>query len=195
MNKAKVNSIIRRNIIISVIAGLILIILFGIMLVRTFVFPLKYEDIVLENSYKFNLDPYLVFALINTESNFNKTATSIKDAKGLMQITNSTAEEVNQITNSTDNITDETIYDENINIELGCKYLSDLIVRYSGNYYLAICAYNAGFGNVDSWIDNEKISKTLNSINIELPFSETTRYLKKVISNYEIYKVLYPQLS
>lgn len=195
MNKAKVNSIIRRNIIISVIAGLILIILFGIMLVRTFVFPLKYEDIVLENSYKFNLDPYLVFALINTESNFNKTATSIKDAKGLMQITNSTAEEVNQITNSADNITDETIYDENINIELGCKYLSDLIVRYSGNYYLAICAYNAGFGNVDSWIDNGKISKTLDSINIELPFSETTRYLKKVISNYEIYKVLYPQLS
>ena len=56
-----------------------------------------------------------------------------------MQITESTAKEVNEITNSVDSLDEENIYNEDINIELGCQYLASLISRYNGNYYLAIC--------------------------------------------------------
>ena len=73
--------------IISIIAMFII----GIYTIRTFVFPTKYLKQVLIYSNKYNLDPYLILAIINTESNFNKEATSIKNAKGLMQITDSTA--------------------------------------------------------------------------------------------------------
>ena len=162
---------------------------------KTYVYPLEYKDEVLEYSQKYNLDPYLVFAVINAESGFDKHATSSKNARGLMQITESTAKEVNEITNSVDSLDEENIYNEDINIELGCQYLASLISRYNGNYYLAICSYNAGIGNVDKWISQGQITEELNTTNIELPFKETTRYLKKVIHNYKMYKVIYPKLN
>lgn len=183
--------------VISVILIIIFLILLvcGFIGIKTYVYPLEYKDEVLEYSQKYNLDPYLVFAVINAESGFDKHATSSKNARGLMQITESTAKEVNEITNSVDSLDEENIYNEDINIELGCQYLASLISRYNGNYYLAICSYNAGIGNVDKWISQGQITEELNTTNIELPFKETTRYLKKVIHNYKMYKVIYPKLN
>lgn len=169
--------------------------IFGILSIRTFVYPLKYKEQIIEFSNKNNLDPYLAFAIINTESKFNENATSNKQAKGLMQITEATAKEVNDVTQSTDEINDLTIYDINVNIEIGCNYLASLITRYNGNYYLAICAYNAGIGNVNKWLDQGLIPYDLDSTDIELPFNETTNYLKKVIKSYKAYKRVYPSLS
>lgn len=173
----------------------LILVVCGFIGIKTYVYPLEYKDEVLEYSQKYNLDPYLVFAVINAESGFDKHATSSKNARGLMQITESTAKEVNEITNSVDSLDEENIYNEDINIELGCQYLASLISRYNGNYYLAICSYNAGIGNVDKWISQGQITEELNTTNIELPFKETTRYLKKVIHNYKMYKVIYPKLN
>ena len=179
----------------SLIIIFLILVVCGFIGIKTYVYPLEYKDEVLEYSKKYNLDPYLVFAVINAESGFDKHATSSKNAKGLMQITESTAKEVNEITNSVDSLDEENIYNEDINIELGCQYLASLISRYNGNYYLAICSYNAGIGNVDKWISQGQITEELNTTNIELPFKETTRYLKKVIHNYKMYKVIYPKLN
>ena len=183
--------------VISVILIIIFLILlvYGFIGIKTYVYPLEYKDEVLEYSKKYNLDPYLVFAVINTESGFDKHATSSKDARGLMQITQSTAKEVNEITNSVDSLNEENIYNEDINIELGCQYLASLISRYNGNYYLAICSYNAGIGNVDKWISQGQITEDFNTTDVELPFKETTKYLKKVIHNYKMYKIIYPKLN
>ncbi len=179
----------------SLIIIFLILVVCGFIGIKTYVYPLEYKDEVLEYSQKYNLDPYLVFAVINAESGFDKHATSSKNARGLMQITESTAKEVNEITNSVDSLDEENIYNEDINIELGCQYLASLISRYNGNYYLAICSYNAGIGNVDKWISQGQITEELNTTNIELPFKETTRYLKKVIHNYKMYKVIYPKLN
>ena len=179
----------------SLIIIFLILVVCGFIGIKTYVYPLEYKDEVLEYSQKYNLDPYLVFAVINAESGFDKHATSSKNARGLMQITESTAKEVNEITNSVDLLDEENIYNEDINIELGCQYLASLISRYNGNYYLAICSYNAGIGNVDKWVSQGQITEELNTTNIELPFKETTRYLKKVIHNYKMYKVIYPKLN
>ena len=179
----------------SLIIIFLILVVCGFIGIKTYVYPLEYKDEVLEYSKKYNLDPYLVFAVINAESGFDKHATSSKNAKGLMQITESTAKEVNEITNSVDSLNEENIYNEDINIELGCQYLASLISRYNGNYYLAICSYNAGIGNVDKWISQGQISQDLNTTDVELPFKETTKYLKKVIHNYKMYKVIYPKLN
>ena len=178
----------------SLIIIFLILVVCGFIGIKTYVYPLEYKDEVLEYSQKYNLDPYLVFAVINAESGFDKHATSSKNARGLMQITESTAKEVNESTQSTDEINDTTIYDVDVNIEIGCNYLASLISRYNGNYYLAICAYNAGIGNVNKWIEAGIISSTLDTTDINLPFKETTNYLKKVISNYEVYKKIYPSL-
>ena len=79
-----------------------------------------------------------------------------------------------------------------LNIAFGCKYFSNLINKYNGNYYLAICAYNAGMGNVNKWLSDSEYSengKTLHTI----PFGETKRYLEKVEKGMKIYKKLYKE--
>lgn len=163
----------------------------GKIFVKNVAYPLNHFDIVKEEALKNNIDPYLVMAVIKTESGFNKEATSNKDAKGLMQIMDTTANDVNSQINVVDDV-NENLYDEKVNIALGCKYLSNLIKKYNGNYYVAICAYNAGMGNVDKWIEQGIIPKDLDKYrNVNLPFNETSSYLNKVVIRYKIYRFLY----
>lgn len=179
------------KILIIIIIILAVLFMLGCLFIKKFVYPLNHFDIVKEEAAKNNLDPYLVMAIIKTESGFKKDATSNKEAKGLMQIIDSTANDINNKTNIVDEVGDN-LYDENVNIALGCKYFSSLVSRYNGNYYLAICAYNAGMGNVDKWIEQGIIDSNLNEFwNVNLPFSETKKYLKKVMISYKMYKMLY----
>ena len=190
MNKDK--KTINKNVIfLLILIFSVIIILTGIFVAKTYIYPIKYNEQVKTYSKKYGLDPYLVLAVINTESKFDKDATSQKQAKGLMQIMDNTAKEMNDLTNSVEELTKEAIYDIDVNIELGCKYLASLISRYNGNYYLAICAYNAGIGNVNSWIDKGIIPEDLDTVETEIPFKETKNYLKKVIHYYEVYKMIY----
>ena len=48
---------------------------------------------------------------------------------------------------------------------------------------------------MDKWISQGQISQDLNTTDVELPFKETKKYLKKVIHNYKMYKVIYPKLN
>jgi soluble lytic murein transglycosylase len=185
----KIKSNLKRLII--VVAILLVIFVLSVLLLKTFVYPIKHFDIIKQEAAKNDIDPYLVLAVIKTESGFNKEATSNKQAKGLMQIMDSTASDINDDINLVENI-NENIYDADINIALGCKYFAKLIKKYNGNYYLAICAYNAGMGNVDSWLDNGIVDKNLNEyIDVKLPFNQTKKYLYKVISAYKMYRILY----
>ncbi len=182
---------ILRNIIIFLLFIIIIISVFIFIFKNNF-FPLDHFDIVKEEAEKNNIDPYLVMSIIKVESNFNKEATSKKEAKGLMQIMDTTANDINNKINISNDV---NLYDENVNIALGCKYFSDLINKYNGNYYLAICAYNAGMGNVDKWLEQGILDKNLSQYkDINLPFNETENYLKKVVVSYKIYRKLYDTL-
>ncbi len=175
---------------------IVIVLIFGIIIgLRTISYPIKYKDLIIKYSKKYNLDPYLVCAIIEAESGFNKDAMSHKEARGLMQIAYKTAEEINIETKSTPYLLEDDLFNPNINIDIGSKYLASLISRYNGNYYLAICAYNAGIGNVNKWIDSGVIDYTFDSTEKELPFGETTKYLRKVIHNYNIYKIIYRKLQ
>lgn len=182
-----VKRIVKRSILILLI--LVVLIVICLYILKRFIFPLKYFDIIKEASKNYNLDPYLVLSIIRAESGFNQSVTSAKQAKGLMQIIDSTAEEMDD---NESLLSDETdIYNETTNITLGCKYLASLIKRYQGNYYLAIIAYNAGMGNVDKWINEGILESNLDYCSNDIPFNETRKYLKKVINSYKMYRVLY----
>lgn len=173
-----------------IVCVILVIIILSKIIFKNYIFPLKYFDIVKSEAAKNNIDPYLVMAVIKTESNFDQNAISNKDAKGLMQIMDSTANDLqNKLNISNDQA---NLFDEQINISLGCKYLSSLIKKYNGNYYLAVCAYNAGMGNVDKWLKNGLISEKLVQYkNVNIPFKQTKDYLYKVINSYNIYRKLY----
>lgn len=152
-------------------------------------FPLKYQDNITQYSKKYNLDPYLVAAVIKTESNFNEKAKSNKNAYGLMQITPDTAEWAAEKMN-VDNFTTEMLYNPEFNIMMGCWYLNNLKKEFGGNLEVVLAAYNGGRGNVQKWLkssDHSVDGKNLNYI----PFKETDKYVKKVKVSYSIYKYLY----
>jgi soluble lytic murein transglycosylase-like protein len=97
------------------------------------------ERIVREAADRHNVDPALVRAVIETESNWNASAISRKGAVGLMQVMPTTAQRFG--------VSD--YYAPQQNVEAGVKYLKTLLERYDGNLDLALAAYNAGEGAVD----------------------------------------------
>ena len=76
-----------------------------------------------------------------------------------------------------------------INIQMGSWYLRYLL-DYFGEKEVSLAAYNAGMGNVNKWLKNEKYSKDGKSL-IKIPFKETRDYVRKVLMSEEIYKLLY----
>ena len=153
----------------------------------TKIYKLDYSEYVEKFSKEYDVDKYLIYAIIKAESNFDKEAVSNKGAKGLMQLMDSTAEEVASQINI--NIDEDDILDPKININLGTKYISILIQKYN-NINLALTAYNAGSGNVDNWI-NEGTLKSDGSDIEKVPFTETNNYVRKILRDYKIYNALY----
>lgn len=152
------------------------------------VYPLKYYSLISEISQKYGLELSFVCGLIHTESRFNANAVSSKGASGLMQLTKSTADwgadEIGLMDYSY-----EKILQPEINIELGCWYISKLIEQYDDNLSLALAAYNGGSGNVSKWLSDENISpdgKSLKSI----PFKETREFIERVTKSDGIYRML-----
>lgn len=97
------------------------------------------ERIVREAADRHNVDPALVRAVIETESNWNPSAVSRKGAVGLMQLMPTTAQRFGA----------SDFYTPQQNVEAGVTYLKTLLERYNGNLDLALAAYNAGEGAVD----------------------------------------------
>ena len=65
-----------------------------------------------------------------------------------------------------------------------------LLKEYDNELNLAIIAYNAGMGNVNTWIAEGIINEDGTDIE-NIPFAETKMYVKKILQNYEIYKEIY----
>jgi len=97
------------------------------------------EKLVREASDRHRVDPALVRAVIETESNWNPSAVSRKGAVGLMQLIPTTAQRFGV----------NDLYSPQQNVDAGVKYLKTLLERYNGNLDLALAAYNAGEGAVD----------------------------------------------
>ncbi len=97
------------------------------------------DKIVKEVAERHNVDPDLVRAVIEQESDWNPVAVSHAGAQGIMQLTPSTAQQLG-VNNA---------FDPKQNIDAGVRYLQTLLVRYGGDLDKALAAYNAGPGAVD----------------------------------------------
>ncbi|MDI3543325.1 MAG: soluble lytic murein transglycosylase [Candidatus Atribacteria bacterium] len=137
------------------------------------------------------LDSYLILALIRAESFFDPTAISSAGAIGLAQVMPSTASWVIEKGWAEGGEEDVSLLLLNAekNLEIGVSYFSYLWERFGGKLYPTICSYNAGPGRVDQWL--ETLPSDPDLFVESIPFSETQNYLKKVISNYFAYSILY----
>jgi soluble lytic murein transglycosylase len=154
-------------------------------------FPLAYWEMIQQKAHERELDPYLVLALIRQESLFDPQARSPAAALGLMQLLPSTASRVaKQIGVSPPS--NEQLFQPEINLVLGTRYLKDLLQRYSDDWFKAIAAYNAGEAAVDRW-EKEIRTDDAEEFVERIPYLETRGYVKLVMRNHRIYKRLYDQ--
>ncbi len=156
-------------------------------------YPDDFKTLVLKYSSENNIDPYLVFGIIKRESKFMHKAESSKGARGLMQLTKATAEWIAEFSGM-ESFYYKDIFEPSVNIRLGCAYFAHLLDVYSGNIPLALCAYNAGLGNVNSWLSDGTLSKD-NFDAEKIPFEETRKYVKDVMEYAKVYKQLYPEIA
>ena len=125
-----------------------------------------YEYFIKVSAEKYSLDPLLVEAVIEAESNFDCYALSHKGAAGLMQLMPGTADDMDV----------KNTFNARQNIDGGSRYLRKMLDSFNQNLVLALAAYNAGPNNV------KKFGKKIP------PFPETKQYVKIVLRNYQRYK-------
>lgn len=160
---------------------------FGPSLFFKAVYPLSYEQEITDSSARHSVDPYLVSAIIKSESGWDPSATSHKGAQGLMQLMPETATDMAQKgIVDTPRFSADELFDPATNIEYGCAYLSYLLEYFNGATDRAIAAYNAGMGNVDDWTQQGDV------LHNAITFPETQAYLVRVNMAQERYRELYP---
>lgn len=139
-------------------------------------YPLPYRRQIVSAAKETGIEAALVASLIRAESGFNANAVSMKGAVGLMQLMPSTAAEVAQ----TSGYGQYLLTEPTDNIMLGCMYFAGLLDRYEGRVKEALAAYNAGYGRVDQWLNQEEYA--VDGRLIKIPFKETDAYCKKVMN-------------
>jgi len=124
------------------------------------------DQTIKKNAGRFGVDPYLVFLVIEQESQFHTRARSPKGAQGLMQLMPGTARRFGV----------SRPYDPAENIRGGTQYLKELLTMFKGQVDLALASYNAGEGRV------------LDYGNRVPPFKETRDYVKRISARYQNHK-------
>ena len=121
------------------------------------------DSLIRQNGYKYNVDPYLIFLVMEQESHFNTRALSPKGARGLMQLMPGTAARFGV----------RRPHDAAQNISGGTRYLRELLNRFNNRVDLVLASYNAGEGAV---------AKFGNRVP---PYQETRNYVKKISYRYK----------
>jgi soluble lytic murein transglycosylase len=180
---------------VKLLAGVVILVsmIFGVRFAVVKIYPFTYRDYILKYAEVYKLDPYFVAAVIKAESNFRSEARSHRDAVGLMQITEDTGAWIAEQLNI-EGYNSLMLYDPETNIRMGCWYLDNLRMEFKDNPELILASYNAGRGNVNSWLQNPRYSRDGRGLDY-IPFEETDKYIKRVKVNYNIYNFLYGRRS
>ncbi|HEX3011477.1 MAG TPA: lytic transglycosylase domain-containing protein [Syntrophomonadaceae bacterium] len=155
----------------------------------TLFYPQPNRELVFTTAYEYNIDPYLVFAIIRAESKYQTGAKSAVGARGLMQIMPETAVWIASQMDM-EGFTTEDLHDPDVNIRMGCWYLNSLMQEFEGRLPIVIAAYNAGRGKAKDWVASEKWDGTARNVK-DIPFPETRQYVRNVLKNYQAYHAIY----
>jgi len=124
----------------------------------------KFEHIINEAAEKYGVDSTLLKAMMATESAGNPKARSSANAKGLMQLIDSTAASLGV----------QNVWDPEENIHGGAKYMKQLLDKFDGDVKLAVASYNAGPARVEK---HKGVP----------PIPETQQYVQTVMKYMELF--------
>jgi soluble lytic murein transglycosylase-like protein len=122
------------------------------------------DSYIVKAARRNGLDPLLVYSLMHQESAFKSGAISYKGARGLMQLMPGTAARFGV----------RNIFDPEMNIEGGTRYLRFLLDMFNGDVALTLAGYNAGEGAVLKY--GRQVP----------PYSETQEYVRRITNRYAL---------
>lgn len=156
---------------------------------RQYIYPLEHKDKIFRYARENGLDPFLVAAVIRTESRFIAGARSPKGALGLMQMMPETGQ---WVAGQMDypGFSAGMLTDPEVNIRFGTWYLASLKREFQNNEILVLAAYNGGRGNVKQWMNQFGWTVEFKDIS-QIPFRETRDYVRRVLDARERYRTLY----
>lgn len=126
------------------------------------------EPIVQRVAQSHGVNAALLKAIIEVESGFNANALSPKGAVGLMQVMPATAARYGRF----------DLYSPEQNVDVGARYLRDLLAMFDGNVRLAVAAYNAGENAVIR--HGRRVP----------PYQETIKYVPMVLERYDRFRAV-----
>jgi soluble lytic murein transglycosylase len=153
------------------------------------IFPIPYQHTIFFYAEQNGLDPFLLTAIVKTESNFQAEAISNKGARGLMQIMPDTGMWIIQQTGG-HSIETEQLFEPETSIRLGSWYVADLTKEFLGNNIMVLAAYNGGRGNVNEWSAKYGFNGSVDEID-KIPYPETRMFVQKVLLYQKVYRFLY----
>ena len=181
----------RRGVVVA--GGLLAIALGGALLLNSDRFqrtleevtlPLRHEDIIRQQAKEKDVPADLIAAVIYSESRF-RDQTSNAGARGLMQITPTTAQAIENLSGG-QTFRFNDLADPDINIRYGTFYLHYLLQKFDGNEVAALAAYNAGETNVAAWGGADLGLD-------DIQFAETRQYVENVLEKQDDYARHYRQ--
>ncbi|MDR3355089.1 MAG: lytic transglycosylase domain-containing protein, partial [Synergistaceae bacterium] len=147
-------------------------------------FPKAFEADVKSASEKSGVERSLIWGIMRQESMYEPDVTSVAGAYGLMQLMPATAkEEAKKMKLPSDSYRQPAM-----NILLGANHISGLIARFK-DLPRSLAAYNAGGTPVTRW--SQKPIDDMAEWIEDIGYGETRGYVKAVLRNINIYKLLY----
>jgi len=148
-------------------------------------FPLGMEKQVKREAQVAGIDPAWAYAIIRAESAWMTDARSGANAYGLMQLLPGVAKQMAKAEklpygNAQD------LFDPNLNVQLGTRFLGRMAGKYDGSPWLASAAYNAGEAPVGRWLDARAALEPDFFIET-IPYKETREYVSRVLAFSVIY--------
>jgi soluble lytic murein transglycosylase len=152
-------------------------------------YPVPFLAEVERASKDHQVDPFLTYSVMRTESRFRPDAVSPVGARGLMQLMPRTARWIAHVVSRARS--EAAHYRApGPNIYLGAWYVKNLVDRFHGNLAQALGAYNAGPEAMERWVKkfdglewDEFAERT--------PYLETRRYIRRTLESYLVYHQLY----
>lgn len=154
-------------------------------------YPIQFEQEIRHNAQKYQLDPFLIAAVIRVETNYRTDVTSSKGAYGLMQLMPDTSDWIIEKA-AFPNTFKHRLDDPAVNIELGSWYLNWMYKQFDGNTFAVLAGYNAGHGKVSRWLQDGRWDGTLDNTD-QIPYGETKRYVQRVTYYYDKYYKTYAE--
>ena len=148
-------------------------------------YPLPWQEQFETYSSAASIDTTWAYGVARSESLFMRDARSSAGAIGLMQLMPRTGRMVaRQINLHYTGL--YTLTNPESNIRLGTSYLGQMAERFGGHRVLATAAYNAGPHRVEAWLP-EKGAEDARAWIENIPFNETRKYVKRVLSAQAIF--------